>query len=258
MTARAQTTQYKRVWITGGGSGIGRALALRYACSGWLVIISGRTMDTLAEVQSAAKDLPGKVIALYHDVTDDNAVQDCSRALAGLTEHLDMIILNAGTCEYVKGQTLEPAMFRRVIDTNLFGMINSFNAALPLLREAPRRPLVAGICSLAAFIGFPHAEAYGASKAASRYFLHSLRTDIKDLADVTVVNPGFITTPLTASNDFPMPFLMDADTAAARIAHALQRRPLEYNFPKRLVASLRFAQLFQGIWYRTISRKSTR
>ena len=144
------------------------------------------------------------------------------------------------------------------MDTNLFGMINTFNAAQPLLRLAPNRPHVTGVCSLAAFIGFPRAEAYGASKAASRYFLHSLRTDIKDLADVSVINPGFITTPMTASNDFPMPFLMDADTAAQRIARALERRPLEYNFPKRLVASLRLIQLFQGIWYRAISRTRAR
>lgn len=248
----------RTAWITGGGSGVGRALALNYARDGWQVIISGRTLTTLAEVQNAAQALPGSITPLCYDVTDDNAVKDCSEALAAQLEHLDLIVLNAGSCEYIEQQTFDPAMFRRVMDTNLFGMINSFNAALPLLRRAPHRPLVAGVCSLAAFIGFPRAEAYGASKAASRYFLHSLRTDIKDLADVTVINPGFITTPMTASNDFPMPFLMDADAAALRIARALERRPLEYNFPKRLVASLRLAQLFQGFWYRIISRKPSR
>jgi NAD(P)-dependent dehydrogenase (short-subunit alcohol dehydrogenase family) len=248
----------QRVWITGGGSGIGRALALHYARRGWLVIVSGRTQQVLTDTQILAKDLPGSIVPMLYDVTDDSATESCRAALAAVTDHLDLVIMNAGTCEYIKGQHFNVALFRRVMDTNLFGMINTFNAAQPLLRLAPNRPHVTGVCSLAAFVGFPRAEAYGASKAASRYFLHSLRTDIKDLADVSVINPGFITTPMTASNDFPMPFLMDADTAAQRIARALERRPLEYNFPKRLVASLRLIQLFQGIWYRAISRTRAR
>lgn len=248
----------QRVWITGGGSGIGLALALHYARRGWLVIVSGRTQQALTDAQVMAKELPGSIIPILYDVTDDSATESCSTTLAAATDHLDLVIMNAGTCEYLEGQHMDAALFRRVIDTNLFGMINTFNAALPLLRLAPNKPLIAGVCSLAAFIGFPRAEAYGASKAASRYFLHSLRTDIKDLADVSVINPGFITTPMTASNDFPMPFLMDADTAARRIARALERRPLEYNFPKRLVASLRLIQLFQRIWYRAINRTRTR
>ena len=73
--------------------------------------------------------------------------------------------------------------------------------------------------------------------------------------DVTVINPGFVTTPMTAANDFPMPFEMKADEAADRIANALQKRPLEFNFPRRLTATLRLAQLFKGIWYKRISRK---
>lgn len=247
-----------RVWITGGGSGIGRAMAMHYARRGWLVIVSSRTHQVLTDAQTLAKDLLGRIVPIPYDVTDDSATESCRAALAAVTDHLDLVIMNAGTCEYIKGQHFDVALFRRVMDTNLFGMINTFNVAQPLLRLAPNRPHVAGVCSLAAFIGFPRAEAYGASKAASRYFLHSLRTDIKDLADVSVINPGFVTTPMTASNDFSMPFLMDADTAARRIACALERRPLEYNFPKRLVASLRLIQLFQSIWYRAISRTRTR
>lgn len=249
------STPAKNIWITGAGSGIGRALALHYAAQGHRVIASGRTQSRLIEVQQAAEGLSGKVIPLTFDVTAADAVDQTCAELSVLAPHLDLVILNAGTCEYIRKQSLDPELFRRVMDTNFFGLIHSLNAALPQLRKAPQRPHVAAVCSLAAFIGFPRAEAYGASKAAARYLMHSVRTDFSDVMDVTVINPGFVTTPMTAVNDFPMPFEMDAETAASRIARALQGRPLEYNFPRRLTASLRLAQLFQGIWYKRISRK---
>ncbi|ALO45056.1 SDR family NAD(P)-dependent oxidoreductase [Pseudohongiella spirulinae] len=244
------------IWITGGGSGIGRELALLYALEGHEVVISGRSEDKLKEVVEAAgkSQAVGQIKTLAFDVTNPGQAENVCDRLKLFFSHLDLVILNAGTCEYIQGQQLDVALFRRVMDTNLFGQINALNAALPLLRQAPERPLVAGICSLAAFIGFPRAEAYGASKAAARYFLHSVRTDFKDVMDVTVVNPGFVTTPMTAQNDFPMPFLMDASRAAQRIANALRNRPLEYNFPARLVFALRTAQLFKRLWYRMIGR----
>jgi len=243
------------IWITGAGSGIGKSLALLYAKQGHHVVISGRTHEKLLEVRADAASLPGKISCLPFDVSDSEAVPAISEALQAIVPHVDLVILNAGTCEYIKKQDLEPALFRRVMDTNFFGLVNSINAALPLLKAAHQRPHLAGICSLAAFIGFPRAEAYGASKAAASYLLHSVRTDFSEVMDVTVVNPGFVTTPMTAANDFPMPFEMDADKAAGRIANALHKRPLEYNFPGRLTAALRLAQLFKGIWYRQISKQ---
>lgn len=251
----AATSSVKHIWITGAGSGIGRSLALLYAAQGHKVIISGRNLDKLDQVADEAAVLPGNIIPLVFDVTDSDSVEKTSAGLSQSAEYLDLVILNAGACEYIKKGFLDPALFKRVLDTNFFGMIHSINAALPLMRRAPQRPHLAGVCSLAAFIGFPRAEAYGASKAAARYLLHSVRTDYHELMDVTVINPGFVTTPMTASNDFPMPFEMTADEAAGRISNALQKRPLEFNFPKRLTATLRLAQLFKGSWYKRISKK---
>ncbi|MBU2097869.1 MAG: SDR family NAD(P)-dependent oxidoreductase [Gammaproteobacteria bacterium] len=245
----------KHIWITGAGSGIGKALALQYAAQGHQVIISGRALDKLEQVADQASAMSGRIIPLAFDVTATDSVEHTSAQLSELVPHLNLVILNAGTCEYIKKGHLDPALFGRVFDTNVFGMINSINAALPLLQNAPHRPLLAGVCSLAAFIGFPRAEAYGASKAAARYLLHSVRTDYHHLMDVTVINPGFVTTPMTAANDFPMPFEMSADDAARRIGRALEKRPLEFNFPRRLTAVLRLAQLFKGLWYKRISRK---
>lgn len=244
-----------QIWITGAGSGIGKALALSYAAGGHTVVISGRTLDKLEAVREEADALAGRIIPMTFDVTDDDATDASSQHLADLTPHLDLVIMNAGACEYIKGQTLDPAMFRRVMDANFFGMINTTNVALPLLRKAPERPVLAGVCSLAGFIGFPRAEAYAASKAAARYLMHSLRIDFSDFVDVCAINPGFVETPMTERNDFPMPFLMTADDAAARIQEGLKRRPRELNFPRRLTLMLRLAQLSGGLWYTLMSRQ---
>lgn len=244
-----------QIWITGAGSGIGKALALRYAAGGHTVVVSGRTLDKLKAVRDEAESLAGRIIPMTFDVTDDDAVQTSSDLLADLVPHLDLVIMNAGACEYIKGQTLDPAMFRRVMDANFFGMINTTNAALPLLRKAPDRPMLAGVCSLAGFIGFPRAEAYAASKAASRYLMHSLHIDFGDFVDVCAINPGFVETPMTERNDFPMPFLMTADEAAGRIQSGLQKRPRELNFPRRLTFALRLAQLSGGLWYTLMRRQ---
>ncbi len=241
------TVSHQNVWITGAGSGIGEALASHYAAQGHTVVISGRTPDKLDAV---AERHPGKIIPLVFDVTDDDSVPQVQSALAGLLSHVDLLILNAGSCEYIRAPELDTALFRRVMDTNHFGMINTLRAALPLLETAPQRPHVAGVCSLAGFIGFPRAAAYGSSKAAAAYLLNALRLDFGDLFDVTVINPGFVKTPMTERNRFPMPFLMTTEQAAAAITRRLQRRPFTLNFPRRLTWTLRLLQLFQRPWYR--------
>jgi len=239
--------QHMNIWITGAGSGIGEQLCRRYATLGHRVIISGRNADKLAQV---AREFPDRVLVLPMDVTDDSAVDSTSDALRAQVPHLDLIILNAGTCEYIRAPDIDTALFRRVMDTNYFGIINAFRAALPLMKAAPERPHVAGVCSLAGFIGFPRAAAYGASKAAAAYVLNALRTDFGDMLDVTVINPGFVTTPMTEQNRFPMPFLISAEKAAAIMETRLRQRPMTLNFPRRLSGLLRLMQLISPLWYR--------
>lgn len=238
--------QPRNIWITGGGSGIGKQLSLLYAASGHRVIISGRNRQRL---QAVAATYPDHIRVLPFDVTDVQAIEDVQHQLAGHADHLDLLILNAGTAEYIQPPALDPGIFRRVMDTNFMGLVHSLEAARPLLDAAPTKPHVVGICSLASFIGFPRAEAYGASKAAANYLLDSLRTDFGHCFDITVVNPGFIHTPLTANNRFPMPFVMSAERAAGIIARRIRRRPRVVNFPRRLTALLRLARGLPGLWY---------
>lgn len=243
----AERMQY--IWITGAGSGIGEQLALLFAAQGHTVIISGRDAGRL---QGVAARMPERIHPLVFDVTDTSACSSTSDRLQALAPWLDNVVLNAGTCEYVDPPLLEMAMFERVMATNFLGLINSFNAALPLLRKAPARPHLSGVASMASYVGFPRAEAYGSSKAAAVYLLNSLRADFGSWLDITVINPGFVDTPMTRANDFPMPFLISSEEAARVIAERLPRRPLTLAFPRRLHWTLRLAQLFPVLWYRRI------
>lgn len=243
------TNSMQYIWITGAGSGIGEQLALLLAERGHTIIISGRDAGRL---QAVAARNPDRIHALVFDVTDSSATSLATQQLQALVPWLDCVILNAGTCEYVDPPVLDMAMFERVMATNFFGMLNSFNAALPLLRVAPSRPHLAGVASMASYVGFPRAEAYGSSKAAAIYLLNSLRTDFGSWLDVTVINPGFVATPMTSANDFPMPFLISSEEAARTIAARLPRRPLTLAFPRRLHWTLCLAQLLPAVWYRRI------
>ena len=102
---------------------------------------------------------------------------------------------------------------------------------------------------MSAYLGFPRAEAYGASKAAMAYFLDSLRADIGDRIDVIPVYMGFVETPMTAQNDFPMPFLISSEQAAKGILKKMIKRPLRINFPWRLHLTLSIFTRLQRFWY---------
>ncbi len=222
----------RTVLITGASSGIGRSLALALAERDNRVIVCARSVEALEEL---ARLQPGRILPLPWDITDAGQLPATTQRLAKITAHIDVAILNAGTCEYVDVRNFDPALARRVMDTNFGGMVNSLALVLPLLRHAPRPAHLVGISSLSTFVPMPRAEAYGASKAALRYFLDSLRVDLHvEGIDVSVVSPGFVRTPLTDRNDFDMPFLMEAEDAAGVILRGIERRRAHIVFPRRL------------------------
>jgi short-subunit dehydrogenase len=143
------------------------------------------------------------------------------------------------------------------MEVNYFGTINCLKVALPLLRNSHAlRPHIVTIASLVTNAPFPRSEAYGASKAALQYFFDCLRHDLAaDNIDVTVVNPGFVDTPLTRKNNFDMPFLMDSDQAANRIIKNIASRPRVYNFPKRLQGLLLVSKFLPSVWQKMVSQK---
>ena len=273
MQQSTNTVKTKTIWVTGASSGIGRAMAEKLAQQGHRVYISGRSSQTLDDIvqqfdstygSEASINSGGQLIALPCDVTDDVAMVNLLQQ-AGVQD-LDTIILSAGTCEYIDLPDLDINMIRRVNETNYFGVVNACIAALPMLEitaEAAKnssceRPHIIGIGSMSSYLGFPRAEAYGSSKAAMSYFLESLRSDLGDRMDVTVVYPGFVKTPMTDRNDFPMPFLVEVDDAADIILRKAVRRPLTIAFPARLNLLLKSMALLPRLWYLEIGKRLRR
>ncbi|MFZ5723155.1 MAG: SDR family NAD(P)-dependent oxidoreductase [Pseudomonadota bacterium] len=243
----------RTVWITGASSGIGRALAIRLAGEGARVFASARTAAALGELQQEHGIEP-----LPLDVTAGDDLSFAARRIRELAGHLDILVLNAGTCEYVDARRLDPALFERVFAVNFFGAVHTLEAAMPLLRAGTTRHIV-GIGSAAALTGLPRAEAYGASKAALHYLLDSLRLDLtQEGFAVSVVMPGFVDTPLTARNDFPMPMRITVDEAVDHLLAAMAARQPESVFPRLFVRLLRIFRLLPAGWRNHLGQRLVR
>ncbi len=229
-----------RVLITGATSGIGRQLALDYRRAGWQVWGCGRDGERLQEL-----GLHG-ITPLQFDARDSAALAE---AAAGLPS-LDLLILNAGNCEYMDvAEGFDSALFARVIEINLIATGHALAALLPRLASGSRLAIVGSSVS---WLPLPRAEAYGASKAALDYLAHTLRLDLASKGiGVTLIRPGFVQTPLTAKNDFPMPCLVTVEEASRAIMGGLAAGRHQIHFPRRFIWLLRLlGALPTGLWLR--------
>lgn len=231
------------VWLTGASSGIGRALAIRLAAGGARVFATARNAAALAELQREHGIEP-----VPADITKRAEVLAAAGRIRTAAGRIDLLIANAGTCEYLDVRAFDSALVERVFAVNFFGFVYTVEAALPLLRAGRVRYIV-GIGSTAAWTGLPRAEAYGASKAAMHHFLESLRVDLtpEDFS-VSVVAPGFVDTPLSARNDFPMPMMVSAEQAVDGILAGMRARRHEIHFPAAFSLSLKMLRLLPSRW----------
>jgi short-subunit dehydrogenase len=218
----------KVVWVTGGSSGIGAALARELSRRGARVAITARRSEKLAEVAGRA---PGHMLALPGDVRDREAMIAVVHRIESELGAVDLAILNAGIWEQLDVAHWDSAPIREHVDTNLIGLVNCLDAVLPQMIARGSGTLL-GVASVAGYRGYTRAEAYSTTKAASINLLESLRIDLDRLGvNVQVVNPGFVRTELTERNEFPMPFMIEADDAARRIADAIEKEKAEAVFP---------------------------
>ncbi|MFG0379374.1 SDR family NAD(P)-dependent oxidoreductase [Pseudomonas sp. zbq_18] len=225
----------KRIWLTGASSGIGAALAEILLQQGHRLAVSARNAQAL---QSLASRYPQQVLLAPGDLSDRQQVRAIGERIKAHWGALDQVILNAGTCEYIEVEHFEADLVERVMRANLLSASYCVEVALPLLRQGQRPHLVA-VSSSVTYLPLPRAGAYGASKAAMRYLFESLRIDLAASGiEVTLVSPGFVDTPLTQKNDFPMPMRWPVDKAARHIAQRLEKRPLEIAFPRLFIATL--------------------
>lgn len=216
------------ILITGASSGIGRETALYYAQQGWTVYALARSAGKLAEL---AAQHPSQIVPVSLDLTDMAAMQDWQCSLPAAL-NFDVVLLNAGNCEYVAATDLDLAAFERTFAINVQAVVASTKLLLPKLKAGNTLAIVS---SMAHFFPFTRSEAYGASKAAVSYFTESLRVDLADTGiKVCLIEPGFIDTPLTQKNDFAMPFIMPVAAAAKRIFDGINAGKLRLRFPRRL------------------------
>ncbi len=218
-------------WITGASSGLGRALALRLARAGRSVAISARDAGQLEAVAAEAAGLPGRLLPLPLDITDQAA---CRAAVAEIERShgpLALAVLNAGTHRPTPGAALDPADFRALATVNLLGTVNCLAPAVEAMKQRGRGQ-IAVVASLTAKRGLPSAAAYGMTKAGLVNLCEALQPELRALGiKLQLVNPGFVKTPLTDRNDFPMPFLMPVEQAAAAFHRGLRSRRFEIAFP---------------------------
>jgi len=234
---RGRAFQDRVVWLTGASKGIGRALALELAARGARLALSARTAP---ELDALVQHIGGERAAAFPlDVTDRAATHDTVAAIEQRFGGVDVAVLNAGTAEYVDVHHFDAGVFERMMRINVLSVAYGVEAVLPLLRRAPQPHLV-GVSSAVAYAGLPKAEAYGASKAAVRNMLQGLRIHLRaEGIAVSVVCPGFVRTPLTDLNDFPMPLRIEAERAARLMADGMARRAQEIHFPKLFTLTYR-------------------
>jgi len=210
-----------RIFITGASSGIGRALAEHYAARGAQLGLVARRPQLLHELSAR---WPRRVRAYPLDVTDAAALRAAAADFIGCVGVPDVVIANAGvSVGTLTEHTEDLEAMRRVMDVNHFGMAATFSPFIAGMRQAARGRLV-GVASLAGIRGLAGAAAYCASKAAAISYLESLRLELRDSGiRVVTICPGYVRTAMTEVNQFPMPFLLAADEAAARFARVIER-----------------------------------
>lgn len=245
------------ILLTGASSGIGEALAVALAKRGATVGLLARRADLLTDLAKRCEAAGGIARVFATDVTDPAAVRDAADKLGAEFGHIDILIANAGIGgNNAETRALEPDAVRKVIDTNLLGAANAVYAVLPDMLERGSGHLVA-ISSLAGFRGLPKSAAYSASKAGMTAFFESVRLDVAHKGiDVTIIQPGFIKTPLTAGRENKMPFLMELEDAIPLFLRAIEKKKKFAAFPWQLATVVRAGRLFPAWLYDRIAGRA--
>lgn len=243
------------VWITGASSGIGRALALNLARRGERIAVSARSEAGLLTLAEEAANSAGSIHPYPLDITDAASSSATVDLIADELGEISLAVLNAGTHHPVEAENFEAADLKKLIDINLLGTGNCLDPLLKHMIPA-KRGHIAIVASVAGYRGLPTSVYYGASKAAQINLAEALKLDLDRLGiKLQLINPGFVKTPLTDRNDFPMPFLMDVDDAAERMAKGLDGNAFEITFPRRFAYLLKVLRILPyWLYFPAVSR----
>jgi len=222
------------VLVTGASSGIGRALALRLAKEGARPALVARRGELLEQLTHEIRAAGGVAAWSAADVAERDALH---RAIGDLRQQLgpiDVLIANAGVGTPTLLDPLNIRDVERMFQVNVLGTIYAIEAVLPEMLKRREGRLVA-VSSIVSFKGLPGESAYCATKAAVNSYLEGLRIHLRSTGvSATVACPGFVETPMTAMNNFKMPFLLSADQAASEILWAIRKKKKIHRFPRRM------------------------
>lgn len=248
---------WRAALITGASSGLGRALAEALAAPGVALCLTGRDPGRLAEAAAACRARGAAVREAVVDVRDAAAME----ALIRDAGRLDLVIANAGISAGTGGATEPADQARAIMAVNVTGMLNTAIPALEVMAAQDPGPdglrgRVAVIASIAGFIAAPGAPAYCASKFAARAWAEAAdgAARLRGLR-VHAICPGYVRTPMTARNAFPMPFLMDAEEAARRTLDGIARGRVRVAYPRRLYAAARLIGALPPAWLSALLRR---
>ena len=222
----------RKAWIIGASTGIGAAVADELAAKGWDVVRSSRSQGEIRI-----------------DVSNDASVVDAANRYQEAHGNFDLVLVMAGFWQRMSAKQFDLEVFKEHNNTNNVGLARCVAAVLPKMINQNSGTLI-GVSSVAGFRGLPGSSGYGPSKAAQINFLESLRTDLQDTnVLIQTVSPGFVKTPMTDVNTFPMPFIISAEKAAKIIVKGIEKKKAEIVFPTPMAISMKLSRLVPAsIW----------
>ena len=225
----------KKIWITGASSGIGKALAEKFASEGWKVAASARRKEILDEMSSHEN-----IFSYPLDVTNQDQIKISFEKIIEDFKGLDLCVFSSGTYDPKLEQEINVKQNKFVMETNFFGVLYCINAVENYFKNK-KNGHISIVSSVAAYRGLPNSSGYGPSKAALTNLAESLYFDFKEHnVRISLVSPGFIKTPLTDKNEFPMPFIKSPEFAAEKMFNGLTKsKAFEIHFPKALTILLK-------------------
>ena len=245
----------KTIWITGGSTGIGKALAIRFANEGWNVAISARRENLLSELSEKYENISPFPL----DVTDKESCKRIFNQVKQKFGEIDICFFSTGTWDPKKEKDIDVEQIENVFKINFFGTVNSIKAVEEYYKNR-NEGTIAIVSSIAGYRGLPNSTGYGPSKSALNNLAESLYFDFgRHNVRVCLVSPGFIKTPMTDKNDFKMPFLKTPEFAADKIYDGLvNKKSFEIHFPKELTLTLKFFSILPYKLYFYLVKKLTK
>ena len=242
----------KVIWITGGSSGIGKALAYKFANEGWQVALSARREELLNEISKSNDNIHSFPL----DVLDFEKCKEVFNKIVTKFENIDIAVFSTGIHDPNSERKINLESIRKIMETNFFGTMNSINSVYNYFKDK-KSGHISIVSSVAGYRGLPMAGAYCASKSALISYAESLYFEMKRFnVRVSVVNPGFIKTPMTDQNPFPMPMIVSAEFAAEEMFKGLTKsNSFEIHFPKKFTFIMKILKIMPNWLYLKLIKK---